>query len=80
MRVAAVLSLLVAISQIALYYYAKTHLKEILQNASVKLFHFITVTESAAQVNPTIFSSVFCLLLAAGCFIGAHYLKKRAGR
>jgi hypothetical protein len=80
LRVAAALALLTAGSQTALYFYAAAHRKEILQNGSAGLLDpLVTVTENAAQANPYLTSSVFCLLLAAACLIGVHLLKKRSG-
>lgn len=76
LRIAGVLALLVAVSQTAFYFYASSHLKEILQNGSIKLFHnLITVTESAALFNPEITTAIFCVLLSAACFIGAHFMR-----
>lgn len=79
LRIAAVLALLVAASQTALYFYATAHFKEILQKGSVTLFYsLVTVTESAAQANPQLTAAVFCVLFAVGCLIGAHIMKKKS--
>lgn len=72
-----VLSLLLAVNQTILYFFANAHLKEILQKGSVKLFGFFPVTEGAALANPNLTAAVIGLLLSATCFFAVNRIKKR---
>ncbi len=75
--VAGALALLLAAKQTAFYVFANAHLKEILQNGSVKLFGVFPVTESFAPSNPNLVTAVAAALVAAACFFGARRFGKK---
>lgn len=76
--VAAVLALLTGAVEASLYFYARSHLAEILREGSVRVFNgLFTVTEDAALANPHLTAVFFCLVVSAACFFGLHALKRR---
>lgn len=78
--IAGILALLTAAVEASLYAFANLHLKEILQQGSVKTFFgLFTVTENAALANPHLTITAVCALLAIACFAGAHFVQKKSG-